>query len=255
MSSVMGVPYQAAASPMYSTDFIQDEMSRQLALSDSMRLASRGSTGQRTQSAMRVVKPSSASNSPQNMMARRRTLVNDGNLAKRRQQALEYALAQQMQGPSPPYSSYQEPVKRADLASAAAVAGTPADAPAHPAAGLLTIRVPSTNALHPGGHVRQLHESPTNSRRLLRTGIAGQLVLAPIIPLHGAVPDTGTASVRLPGRVGGPAADQSEPLFGAAQPDSQRVLLVGIDRPELLQPGYVEQYADGESLHGAADAR
>lgn len=113
MSSVMGAPYQAGTSPMYSTDFMADEISRQLALSDSMRLGSRGSTGQRTQNAMRVVKPSSASNSPQNVMARRRTLVNDGNLAKRRQQALEYALAQQMQGPSPTYSSYQEPPKRA----------------------------------------------------------------------------------------------------------------------------------------------
>ena len=114
MSSVMGAPYQAGASPMYSTDFIQDEMSRQLALSEaSMRLGSRGSTSQRTQNAMRVVKPSSASNSPQNMMARRRTLVNDENLARRRQQALAYALAQQMQGPSPPYTSCQEPVKRA----------------------------------------------------------------------------------------------------------------------------------------------
>lgn len=113
MPSVLGAPYHNGASPMYSTDFMTDEISRQLALSDSMRqISSRGPSNQRAQNAMRVVKPSSANNSPQGMMARRRTLMNDGNTARRRQQALEYALAQQMQEPSPPYSNYQEPVRR-----------------------------------------------------------------------------------------------------------------------------------------------
>ncbi|KAJ2968671.1 hypothetical protein NQ176_g9066 [Zarea fungicola] len=57
------------------------------------RRLSRGSSGQRASSAMRVVKPASASanNSPRSIMAaRRRTMMNDGNNTRRQQQVLEY---------------------------------------------------------------------------------------------------------------------------------------------------------------------
>jgi hypothetical protein len=63
---------------------------------------------------MRVVKPSSASNSPQAMMARRRTMMGDGangNLARRRQQAFDMAM-QQMQSTTPTFVNNPEPVKR-----------------------------------------------------------------------------------------------------------------------------------------------
>ncbi|KAL7625410.1 hypothetical protein AAE478_004630 [Parahypoxylon ruwenzoriense] len=111
MPSLMGanmpsIPYQS-----YSSDLTLDELSRQLAISESMRRISRGSTGQRTPGAMRIVKPSSASNSPQAMAARRRTMMNDGGLARRRQQVLDQAIQQQMQDYTY-YSTPEEPVKR-----------------------------------------------------------------------------------------------------------------------------------------------
>ncbi|KAI1351730.1 hypothetical protein F5Y01DRAFT_314456 [Xylaria sp. FL0043] len=79
---------------------------------DACRRISRHPNGQRTPGSMRVVKPSSANNSPQNMMARRRTLMNDGNMARRRQQALDQAILQQMQDASPYYTNRQDPVKQ-----------------------------------------------------------------------------------------------------------------------------------------------
>jgi hypothetical protein len=98
---------------MYSTGPILDEFSNQQALSESVQRISRGSNGYRPANSMRIVKPSSANNSPQAMMQRRRTLMNDGNLARRRQYALDQAiLQQQVQGVATPYETYQEPVKR-----------------------------------------------------------------------------------------------------------------------------------------------
>ncbi|KAI1776064.1 hypothetical protein F4818DRAFT_440438 [Hypoxylon cercidicola] len=88
----------------YPSEPTFDELSRQFALSDSMRRIPRGSTGQRTSGTMRIVKPSSASNSPQAMMARRRTMMND-TIARRRQQAFDQAVLQQMQD----YTSYSAP--------------------------------------------------------------------------------------------------------------------------------------------------
>ncbi|KAI0471065.1 hypothetical protein GGR56DRAFT_128020 [Xylariaceae sp. FL0804] len=83
-----------------------EDIARQLALSDSARRMSLASHGQRT-GAMRVVKPRSANNSPQALTARRRSLMNDGgNLARRRQQALDHAVFQHFQEPSPSSSSY-----------------------------------------------------------------------------------------------------------------------------------------------------
>ncbi|KAI1096903.1 hypothetical protein F5B19DRAFT_11548 [Rostrohypoxylon terebratum] len=105
--SMPQVPQNFASDPTFA------ELSRQLAMSDSMRRISRGSTGQRPQNAMRIVKPSSASNSPQAMMARRRTMMNDNNLARRRQQVLDQAVMQQMDYPV--YSTpVEDPIKRSN---------------------------------------------------------------------------------------------------------------------------------------------
>ncbi|KAI6090892.1 hypothetical protein F4821DRAFT_228133 [Hypoxylon rubiginosum] len=95
----------------YPSEPTFDEFSRQFAMSDSTRRIPRGSTGQRTSGSMRIVKPSSASNSPQAMMARRRTMMNDNIIARRRQQAFDQALLQQMQDYTS-YSTPEDPIKR-----------------------------------------------------------------------------------------------------------------------------------------------
>ncbi|KAI1435981.1 hypothetical protein GGR50DRAFT_693545 [Xylaria sp. CBS 124048] len=69
----------------------------QRASPESYHRTSRTHSGQRSSGAMRVVKPGSASSSPQSTMARRRTVMNDGGLAQRRQEAINEALLQQMQ--------------------------------------------------------------------------------------------------------------------------------------------------------------
>ncbi|KAK8017458.1 hypothetical protein PG993_013784 [Apiospora rasikravindrae] len=106
MQSLMGgIPSHAPQ--FYAANTVADEYTRQLMMAESARRSSRASNGYRPTNAMRVTKPGSASTSPQSMMARRRTLVNDNNIAKRRQYALE-----QMQMAEPTYESYQEPPKR-----------------------------------------------------------------------------------------------------------------------------------------------
>ncbi|KAI1155739.1 hypothetical protein F4825DRAFT_9809 [Nemania diffusa] len=98
--------------PTYTNHPILDDFSgHQLPFPELPRRISRHPNGQRTTGAMRVVKPSSASNSPQAMMARRRTLMNDGNMARRRQQAIDQALLQQMQD-TPYYTHPQEQAKQ-----------------------------------------------------------------------------------------------------------------------------------------------
>ncbi|KAI1847181.1 hypothetical protein JX265_011856 [Neoarthrinium moseri] len=97
----------------FPTAPILDEFSRQQPLSETTRRVSRGSSNAyRPTSAMRVVKPNSTSNSPQTSMQRRRTLMNDGNLARRRQYALDQAiLNQQVPGVASPFDGYSEPMK------------------------------------------------------------------------------------------------------------------------------------------------
>ncbi|OAA77542.1 hypothetical protein LEL_04365 [Akanthomyces lecanii RCEF 1005] len=64
------------------------------------RRLSRGSMGQRAGTAMRVMKPTSANNSPRSVMAaRRRTMMNDGTNTRRQQQILEYLNTAQNLGP------------------------------------------------------------------------------------------------------------------------------------------------------------
>ncbi|KAI1498542.1 hypothetical protein F5X99DRAFT_319320 [Biscogniauxia marginata] len=113
MPSVVGTNMSQMHPHSYMGDPMLDELSTQLALAESIRRLSRASNGQRTSgTAMRVVKPSSASSSPQAMMARRRTLINDSNLARRRQQAWDQAAFQQMQDTSSCCANHQEPVER-----------------------------------------------------------------------------------------------------------------------------------------------
>ncbi|EJP69943.1 hypothetical protein CRV24_008897 [Beauveria bassiana] len=65
------------------------------------RRLSRGSAGQRTGTAMRVVKPASANNSPRSAMmaARRRTMMTDGSNSRRQKQVLVYLNTAQNLGP------------------------------------------------------------------------------------------------------------------------------------------------------------
>lgn len=110
MSSHFGASMPHMPAQNYPADLTFDELSRQFALSDAMRRIPRGSTGQRASGAMRIVKPSSASNSPQAMMARRRTMMNDSNIARRRQQVLDQAVLQMQDYTS--YATSEDPTKR-----------------------------------------------------------------------------------------------------------------------------------------------
>ncbi|KAI1132005.1 hypothetical protein F5Y10DRAFT_27392 [Nemania abortiva] len=113
MPSAYGPSIPQITPPTYTNHPILDDFSaQQLAFADSSRRISRHPNGQRMPGAMRVVKPSSASNSPQTMMARRRTLMNDGNIAWRRQQALDQAILQQLQDTPSYYTHHQEQAKR-----------------------------------------------------------------------------------------------------------------------------------------------
>ncbi|KAI1111126.1 hypothetical protein F5Y14DRAFT_332028 [Nemania sp. NC0429] len=112
MPSAYGANLPQFTPSPYISHPISDDFSRQqLAFSDSSRRMSRHPHGQRTSGAMRVVKPGSASNSPQTMMARRRTLMNDGNMARRRQQALDQAIREQLQDASH-CAHHQDQIKR-----------------------------------------------------------------------------------------------------------------------------------------------
>ncbi|KAF2972591.1 hypothetical protein GQX73_g1012 [Xylaria multiplex] len=114
MPSVYGANLSQITPPTYTDYPIFDDFSRQQpAFPDSYRRVSRHPNGQRAPGAMRVVKPSSANNSPQTMMARRRTMMNDSNMIRRRQQALDQALLQQIQDTSPSYyMNNQDPIKQ-----------------------------------------------------------------------------------------------------------------------------------------------
>ena len=85
----MGYPQQA-----YYDDFYMPQAAG--------RRLSRGSAGQRAGTAMRVMKPASANNSPRSslMASRRRTMMNDGQNVRRQQQVLQYLnTAQSMAAP------------------------------------------------------------------------------------------------------------------------------------------------------------
>ncbi|KAI1342259.1 hypothetical protein F5Y15DRAFT_374694 [Xylariaceae sp. FL0016] len=110
MPSVLGSHCTQLPSHNHTFDPNLDELSRQLALSESLQRISRSSNGQRSSGPMRVMKPRSANNSPQTTMARRRTMMNDSNLARRRQQAIIQQMQDTSASPSC-YMNYQEPVR------------------------------------------------------------------------------------------------------------------------------------------------
>lgn len=101
----------------YCQDSMFNDFSRQMAMAQGSRKLSKTSTGQRSGTAMRVMKPVSANNSPRSSggLSRRRTLMNDGNAQRRRQQALEqvsmyYGTEQQLQQPQQPQPTRSRPV-------------------------------------------------------------------------------------------------------------------------------------------------
>lgn len=94
MHTLYGVQMTEALPMPYPQDIMFDDISHQTTISQASRGLSRP-TSQRPGMAMKVVKPSSANNSPRSsaMMARRKTLMNDETVQRRRQQALEQASA------------------------------------------------------------------------------------------------------------------------------------------------------------------
>ncbi|KAI0201272.1 hypothetical protein F4808DRAFT_132669 [Astrocystis sublimbata] len=105
-----GLPYMAP--PTFTNHQILDDSFRQQqAFLDSSCRANRQVNGPRPSGATRVVKPRSANNSPQSLMARRRTMANDNHQARRRQHALDQALHQHVQDTSL-YTTHQDEVPR-----------------------------------------------------------------------------------------------------------------------------------------------
>ncbi|KAK3187068.1 hypothetical protein K4F52_004234 [Lecanicillium sp. MT-2017a] len=95
MHPAYGMPGQLPMGYSQQRLYLDDYSAQQMALSQqaqAARRSSRGSNGQRAGAAMRVVKPTSANNSPRStaMASRRRTMMNDGNMARRQQQVLDY---------------------------------------------------------------------------------------------------------------------------------------------------------------------
>ncbi|SPN98911.1 uncharacterized protein DNG_01950 [Cephalotrichum gorgonifer] len=104
-------PAPHAAFPQYaSPDAAFEEWSRQLAASQVTRRPSRSSNGPRSGNAMRITKPGSTNSSPRASIihARRRTLVNDGNVPHKRQQPTRDQVAL----PMPAMGISPEPTKR-----------------------------------------------------------------------------------------------------------------------------------------------
>ncbi|CEI39243.1 hypothetical protein FVEN_g10471 [Fusarium venenatum] len=92
MHPLFGVQPAGSLPVTYPHDVTLDDYTQQMACPQTSRRYSRSSNGQRPGgTAMRVAKPSSANNSPRSssLMARRKTLMNDGNSQRRQQQIME----------------------------------------------------------------------------------------------------------------------------------------------------------------------
>lgn len=113
MSSFVGASLPGVPPVHYTQDALLEDLSRQMAISASRR-QSRGSNGAYSSNAMRVVKPSSANNSPRNNLThqRRRTMMNDPAFLQKAQQVHEHQYLP-TPGPEPYGTNYYEPVKRA----------------------------------------------------------------------------------------------------------------------------------------------
>lgn len=117
MPSFVGASQPGVAPVHYTHDAFFEDLSRQMSISANRRYSRGSSNGALSGNAMRVAKPSSASNSPRNnlMQQRRRTMLHDPLFMQRAQQIYE----QQPYLPTPDpevfanSSSYYEPAKRA----------------------------------------------------------------------------------------------------------------------------------------------
>ncbi|KAF5025907.1 hypothetical protein F66182_2026 [Fusarium sp. NRRL 66182] len=91
MHPLFGVQPAGSLPVTYPHDAMAQDHIQQVASSQTSRRLSRGSNGQRCGGAMRVSKPTSASNSPRSsgLMARRKTLMSDGNSQRRQQQIMD----------------------------------------------------------------------------------------------------------------------------------------------------------------------
>ncbi|KAF4968895.1 hypothetical protein FSARC_3766 [Fusarium sarcochroum] len=91
MHPLFGVQPAGSLPATYPHDAMFEDHTQQMNCSQASRRFSRGSSGQRSGGAMRVVKPTSANNSPRSsgLMARRKTLMNDGNSQRRQQQIMD----------------------------------------------------------------------------------------------------------------------------------------------------------------------
>jgi hypothetical protein len=107
MPALIGVDFAESIPQMYSNGLVYDEYARQLVSEEAARRISRSTINYGHVNSMRISKPNSANNSPQTMMARRRTLMNDSNLARRRRHALDQALLQ-IQETASPYGACRE---------------------------------------------------------------------------------------------------------------------------------------------------
>lgn len=112
MPSFVGASLPGVPPVHYTQDALLEDLSRQMALSATRR-QSRGSNGVYSGNVMRVVKPSSASNSPRNNLTqqRRRTMMNDPVYIHKTQQMLEQPYLP-TPGPEVYGNNYCEPVKR-----------------------------------------------------------------------------------------------------------------------------------------------
>jgi hypothetical protein len=108
MTSALGLPFTGTAYPYQplpcTAESLLDDLSRQMSTSPAARRLSRGSVLPRPGTAMRIVKPSSASNSPRSSMNlyKRRTFLHDDGHSRRGQQAVDHVLTLPPPPPPPP---------------------------------------------------------------------------------------------------------------------------------------------------------
>ncbi|KUI71552.1 hypothetical protein VM1G_06827 [Cytospora mali] len=109
-SSLAGTPHVPV---QYTHDALLEDLSRQMGVSPSRRQSRISNNGALSGNAMRVAKPSSASNSPRNslMQQRRRTMMNDPVFIQRATQMLEQPYLP-TPGPEMYNNAYYEPVNK-----------------------------------------------------------------------------------------------------------------------------------------------
>ncbi|KAH7033279.1 uncharacterized protein B0I36DRAFT_321114 [Microdochium trichocladiopsis] len=113
MQSTFGLPMADRPPVSYPAVSTPDQTLQYIPYMETVSRLPRASSVQRPTGAMRVVKPSSTSSSPQARAARRRTMMADTNIARRRGQPLDHNTIHQHFQHSPYVSaSVEEPIKR-----------------------------------------------------------------------------------------------------------------------------------------------